>query len=454
MNKTSNTLAVGPVKKRFVVLDALRGFALLGIILANFPELSLWTFQTPEALEQLPSPAIDRVLRFLLYVFVDGKFYTIFSILFGIGFSIIIGNIMRRSPLGPDGRPQTRHGFIIFYRRMTVLAIFGLCHLLLLWSGDILLLYALMGMLLPLYWNYSDRALLRWAAFFLLLPVGIEIFRALLDFSLAELPYQLWWDTCARYGISEENFGTWLRDADTYRSMSWFLMQGAWERLWEFVDGNRYFRVLGLFLIGMYIGRRRLYAAVTPEGDGSSEGSGYSKGSGLFGFFKFSAVSGSAENITTLLHFIAGWGSVIGLPLSVVYAWSAMNGHPLGNIIHCLLYTLSVYPLGFAYIAIFALLFRRSAQAPFWKMLAYPGRMALTNYLSQSVCGIILFYGIGFGLGANVSLLTTEILALCVFLSQILVSALWLHFCQFGPLEWIWRMLTYGRLMPLLKERG
>ena len=153
MNKASNTQAVGPVKKRFVVLDALRGFALFGIILANFPEFSLWTFQTPEALEQLPSPAIDRVLRFLLYVFVDGKFYTIFSILFGIGFCIIIGNIMRRSPLGPDGKPQTRHGFLIFYRRMTVLAIIGLCHLLLIWSGDILLLYALMGMLLPLFWN-------------------------------------------------------------------------------------------------------------------------------------------------------------------------------------------------------------------------------------------------------------------------------------------------------------
>lgn len=433
MNKASNTQAVGPVKKRFVVLDALRGFALFGIILANFPEFSLWTFQTPEALEQLPSPAIDRVLRFLLYVFVDGKFYTIFSILFGIGFCIIIGNIMRRSQLGPDGRPQTSHGFLIFYRRMTVLAIIGLCHLLLIWSGDILLLYALMGMLLPLFWNYSDRALLRWAAFFLLLPIAIEIFRALLGSSLAELPYQLWWDTCARYGINEENFGTWLRDADTYRGMSQFLMQGAWERLWEFVDGNRYFRVLGLFLFGMYIGRRRLYAAVTPEGDGRSEGSG---------------------NLTPLLRNIAGWGSGIGLPLSVMYAWSAVNGHPLGDIAHCLLYTLSVYPLGLAYIAIFALLFQRSAKAPFWNMLAYPGRMALTNYLSQSIFGIILFYGVCFGLGANVSLLTTEVLALCVFFCQILISALWLHFCQFGPLEWLWRMLTYGRRMPLLKEKG
>lgn len=432
MNKNLHEKAVGPVKKRYVVLDALRGFALLGIILANFPEFSLWTFQTPEALNQLPAPAFDRILHFLLYVFVDGKFYTIFSILFGIGFSIIIGNIMRRSPLGPDGKPQTRRGFLIFYRRMTMLALFGLCHLLFLWSGDILLLYALMGMLLPLFWSCSDRRLLRWATFFLLLPIGIEMLRALSGFSLAELPYRLWWDTCARYGISEENFGTWLRDADTYRGMSQFLMQGAWERLWEFVDGNRYFKVLGLFLIGMYIGRRRLYAVVTPGSEVSPT---------------------AAEGTFGLLRRIAGWGSAVGLPLSFAYAWSASCAHPLGNIMHSLLYTFSVYPLGLAYIAAFALLFHRTSQAPFWQMLAHPGRMALTNYLSQSACGVVLFYGVGFGLGADTSLLTTEMLALTVFLGQVFVSALWLHFCQFGPLEWLWRMLTYGRRMPLLKER-
>ena len=431
MNKTNKEQAVGPVKQRYVVLDALRGFALLGIILANFPEFSLWTFQSPEALEQLPAPAIDRTLHFLLYTFVDGKFYTIFSILFGIGFSIIIGNIMRRSPLGPDGRPQTRRGFIIFYRRMTVLALIGLCHLLLIWSGDILLLYALMGMLLPLFWGCSDRTLLRWAALFLVLPIGIEVVRAAVGWSLAEVPYRLWWDTCARYGITEENFGTWLRDADTYRGVSQFLMQGAWERLWEFVEGNRYFKVLGLFLIGMYIGRRRLYAAVTP---GTQESSGNS-------------------DITKHLRRIVGWGSAVGLPLSFAYAWSATSGHPLGNIVHSLLYTLSIYPLGLAYIAAFALLFRRTSIAPLWTMLAFPGRMALTNYLSQSLFGILLFYGIGLALGANVSLLATELLALCVFLCQILASALWLHFCQFGPLEWIWRMLTYQRPMPLLKAR-
>lgn len=427
MNKTNKEQAVGPVKKRYVVLDALRGFALLGIILANFPEFSLWTFQTEDALQQLSAPEIDRSVQFLLYLFVDGKFYTIFSILFGIGFSIIIGNAIKKGA----------NGFLIFYRRMTVLALIGLAHLLFIWSGDILMLYALMGMLLPLFWRCSDRGLLGWALFFLLLPIGIEVARAAVGWSLAEMPYRLWWEKCGEYGITEENFGTWLRDIDGYRGMSQFLMQGAWERLWEFVEGNRYFKVLGLFLIGLYIGRRRLYAAIMPEDPNAI---------GMTSFL------GSRKDVLRMLRHIAEWGSAIGLPLSFVYAWSAVNGHPLGNIAHSVLYALSVYPLGLAYIAAFALLFRHTPKAPVWQMLAYPGRMALTNYLSQSVCGIILFYGIGFALGANTSLLATEMLALCVFFSQIIVSALWLKWFQFGPLEWLWRLLTYGRYMPLRKH--
>ena len=431
---------VGPVKHRFVVLDALRGFALFGIILANFPEFSLWTFQTDEALQRLPSPEVDSLVRFFLYVFVDGKFYTIFSILFGIGFSIIIANAVKK---GADG-------FRIFYRRMTILALIGLAHLLLVWSGDILMLYALMGMLLPLFWRCTDGLLLRWAAFFLLLPIGIEVARAAVGWSLAEVPYGLWWSTCDRFGITEQNFGTWLRDIDGYRGLHQFLMQGAWERLWEFVDGNRYFKVLGLFLIGLYIGRRRLYAAVTPTDAVASQTA--AQLSGNSGYSESSEHSGTSCNTIRMLRRVMGWGTAVGLPLSFVYAWSATNGHPWGNITHSLLYTASVYPLGLAYIAAFALLFRRAHRTVIWTLLGFSGRMALTNYLSQSLCGIALFYGIGLGMGSHTTLVTTEVLAISVFLGQILVSALWLKYFQFGPLEWVWRMLTYGRRMPIRKE--
>lgn len=402
---------INPTGKRHVFLDALRGFALLGVCLANYPEFSLYTFQTAEAQAAMPTAAIDRVVRFLQYLFIDGKFYTLFSLLFGIGFSIIISHAAER---GADG-------LRIFYRRMIILVLIGCTHLMLVWSGDILLLYAVLGMLLPLFRKVSDRTTLSVAGALLLLPVVVD---AVCEFSgvfLARYPYDHWWHYAARYGITEANFGTWLRDASSYREIWQFLVQGAWERLYEFVDGNRYFKVMGLFLIGFVAGRHKIYADL--------------------------------EAHRSLLSKIAVWGSAIGLPLSVVYAISAVSSHPWGNAAHTLLYTVSVYPLGFAYAALLGLFCIGHKHLSIWQWFAAPGRMALTNYISQSLIGVCLFYGIGLGLGASLGLGQTELVALAVFLFQILFSRAWLTLFRFGPLEWIWRMLTYGHYLSPLHRK-
>ena len=407
MNKNN----LSPVKpsERYVILDALRGFALIGIILANYPEFSLYTFQPDEVAAAMPTAGIDRAVKFLQYVFVDGKFYTLFSLLFGIGFSIIISHAQAKGVAG----------FRLFYRRMAVLMLIGFVHLMFIWSGDILMLYALMGMALPLFRHASDRSLLRWAAFFLLLPVVVDTFCGLSGVSLSAPAVRAQWHYCRMYGITEENFGYWLRDAGTYGEVFQFLVQGALVRVQEFVDGNRYFKVMGLFIIGFYIGQRKLYADLAAH--------------------------------RQLLHRVSHTGFAIGLPLSVVYAYSAVNGHPFGLTGHSLLYLVSVYPLGFAYMAGLCLLFLKSKDGALWRWLAAPGRMALTNYIGQSVIGMLLFYGTGFALGASVGLSTTEVIALCVFLFQMLFSRLWLACCQFGPLEWIWRMLNYGKTFRLFK---
>ena len=403
-----------PVKpsERYVILDALRGFALIGIILANYPEFSLYTFQSAETAASMPSAGIDRVVRFLQYFLVDGKFYTLFSLLFGIGFSIIISHAAERG----DG------GFRLFYRRMAVLVLIGFVHLMFIWSGDILMLYALMGMALPLFRHVSDKALLRWAAFFVLLPVFVDAATSLLGVSLSAPAVRAQWHYCRMYGITEENFGYWLRDADTYREVFQFLVQGALVRVQEFVDGNRYFKVMGLFILGFYIGRRKLYADLSSH--------------------------------KALLRRVATVGFAVGLPLSVVYAWSAVGGHPFGTVGHSVLYLVSVYPLGLAYMSGLCLLYLRSRNARLWRWLAAPGRMALTNYIGQSVVGMFLFYGIGLGLGASVGLATTELIALGVFALQVLFSKFWLHYCQFGPLEWVWRMLNYGRTFCLWNRQN
>lgn len=101
--------------ERYVILDALRGFALLGICMANFPEFSLFTFLKPEVVAEMPTAEVDKVVRFLMYMFVDGKFYTLFSLLFGIGFSIIIRHVAQRGG----------NGLHVFYRRMLLLLVIG-----------------------------------------------------------------------------------------------------------------------------------------------------------------------------------------------------------------------------------------------------------------------------------------------------------------------------------------
>lgn len=95
-HSTGNPVPVKP-SERLVVLDALRGFAVLGICLANYPEFSLFTFQSAATAAAMPTAGIDRTLRWLLCIFVDGKFHTLFSLLFGIGFSIILSNAALRA---------------------------------------------------------------------------------------------------------------------------------------------------------------------------------------------------------------------------------------------------------------------------------------------------------------------------------------------------------------------
>ena len=413
-SKTVTNHTAIPVKssERYVILDVLRGLALLGIALANFPEFSLYSFLPAEAADAMPTAGIDRIVHYLQYIFIDGKFYTIFSLLFGIGFSIIIANAARRDA----------NGFRIFYRRMFVLLLIGFLHLMFLWSGDILMLYALLGMLLPLFRNVSNRALLVWAFTMLALPVAVDFIVELSGIRPSASVVELQQFYCAKYGITDENFAYWLRDADHYGATFEFLIQGALVRMQEFIDGNRYFKVMGLFLLGFYIGRNRFYADL--------------------------------KSRKLQLNRVVRYGFIIGLPLSFLYAWSAMNSRPWGLGVHAVLYFVSVFPLGFAYVAGICLLYLHCPQWKGFRFFAMPGRMALTNYIGQSVFGMLLFYGIGFAFGAGVGLVYVVLIAAGVWIVQALFSGMWLHYCQFGPLEWIWRILTYGKAFRLVKDRN
>ena len=241
-----NQEQVGPTteRQRHVILDALRGMALMGIALANFPEFGLWTFLSNEEQMVMPTANVDEIVRFLQYLLVDGKFYTIFSLLFGVGFSLILA----------------RHGRRLFVRRMLILVCIGFLHLMFIWSGDILLLYAIGGLMLTLFVGLNDRMLLVVALSLILIPIGLDALTEFRGIDFASPFYQQWWQVAEAQGINEDNFAFWLRDAHSYRDMFAFLEQGACERLWEFVEGHRLPKVVGLFILGYLAGKHRLYA--------------------------------------------------------------------------------------------------------------------------------------------------------------------------------------------------
>lgn len=388
-------------KERFIILDVMRGLSLMGIALANFPEFGLWTFLSSEEQAAMPTAAMDGTMRFLQYFLVDGKFYTIFSILFGIGFSLILSH----------------HGTRIFLRRMAILVAIGFLHLMFIWSGDILLLYAVGGLLLTLFVKVTDRWLLAIAISLILIPVCLDALTEFANIQFAQPFYAKWWTVATANGITEENFATWLRDANSYTEVFAFLKQGAWERLWEFVEGHRLPKVLGLFIMGYLIGKHRLYARI--------------------------------KQLPMRRIFVLSLS--VAIPTSLFYAWSAVSGHPWGQTVHAVLYAVSVIPMSACYVSAVCLLYLRRPDWSLWTWIAAPGRMALTCYIGQSLTGIFLFYGIGLGLGLSFGLVHIELIALCVFIIQIVLSRIWFLFFRFGPLEWLWRLATYGHYFPILK---
>src|SRR6185436_15793771 len=157
-------------EERADILDVLRGFALLGILVNNIRGFSGYMYLSPKYQDALPTSFPDNILELLQFVFVEGKFYSIFSLLFGVGFSIILTRTAQKGI----------QSLKIFYRRLAILIVFGLIHTLLIWEGDILLLYGLIGLLLPLFINFSVKQLLVLATMLILSPILFDAIKVLI----------------------------------------------------------------------------------------------------------------------------------------------------------------------------------------------------------------------------------------------------------------------------------
>lgn len=399
-----------PTTQRTELLDALRGFALFGVAFSNYAMLSYWFFMDPVEKAALPGSFLDAPLRFIHTVFIQGKFYSIFSLLFGIGFGFFLEK-------GSDGLHR-------FYRRMLILLVIGWLHLRYMWEGDILFLYALLGMLLPLFRTVGDRALIIIAAVLLLAPIGIDAVKVATDgaFDPAAGVRAMAEAEDARLGVPLEEMNAMVPNGGWREWVAY--NEGAY--LWRFtdlLDSNRAFKVPAMFLIGLWVSRRKLF--VDP-----------------------------ATHRRSLKQVFIG-GLAIGLPGSLLLWWSGQFLQRLPEaegLIGVAAYAFGVAPLALGYAAGFALLWTTTSGQRALRMFAPMGRMALTNYLLQTIIGILLFAGLGLGLGNRVSAVIFEGLALTVFIVQVLLSSWWLARFHYGPFEWAWRSLTYGKVMVMRKD--
>ena len=401
--------------ERFQILDILRGFALLGVLLDNIMGFSGYGYFDMAQREALFTFWPDCVLAILELAFVNGKFYSIFSLLFGIGFAIILlrGQQKRIQPLR------------IFYRRLCILLVIGLVHLLLVWEGDILVLYALIGFVLPVFRNLSNKVLLLTALLLILSPILIDIAKMVFHFNAGGFLESMAKDIDKKNGIPTDNtFSQYLynKTAGWQHWRNW-QQAGFYYRYSYILESNRIPKVLGIFLIGFFVGRKMMYANI--------------------------------EAHKPLLLKIRKWGFIIGIPCSIALAALEIFGfrlpHPAA-LIQTICYAISVVPLSLAYVCAVCLSWMKHKENSRWNFLAPVGRMALTNYLCQTLICIVVLYGVGFNLGGKIGPTFFFPIALIIYAIQIAYSKIWLRYFYYGPMEWLWRQLTYGKLLPMIKQ--
>ena len=417
-------MVLAPVNagERIDILDVLRGFALLGVFVAN----ALWYFSGFSELSEqdalrLPVNPLDPAVFELERFFVSGKFITIFSFLFGMGFALQ----MRRA--AEAGAPVKR----LYLRRMAWLLAFGIAHALLAFYGDVLHLYALLGLLLIGCVARSGKALVGWGLVFaVVLPVAVRALQWALP-ALTEGAIDPEAMTEARRGVAIAQHAAF--EGSSYTGMIRANAIDFWSRISTDVVLAAALATFGKFLLGVWAGRTGLLVRASLANAGSDDAS------------------------LKCMRRGAGWGLVIGVACEgIVVAdgtFPALGTDTWGaTIADTLLWHAGVLALATSYVCAIVLLFTRPDWNRTLSFLAPVGRMALTNYLGQSIACIFVFYGVGLGWYGRVGPTAVVGIAVVVFAAQAVASTWWLRRFQFGPAEWAWRSLTYGRRQPFRRH--
>ena len=392
-------------RERSTLLDALRGVALLGIMLVNMTWFTGYAVLDGDARAALGTEPIDAVTGWLVLFGVEGKFWSLFALLFGVGFAIQLQRAER------TGTPATGR----FAARMAALLAIGLAHAVLLWFGDIVSLYAVVGFALLLFARSSNATVLRAALVFILSPIVLSgIF---LGIHLLTGPDGPAVDpghgpaTMLAYFAS----GSY---AEAFRANWAFLV----ERWFLAVYSGRFLTLLGMFLLGLYAGRRGVIMQPRLHG--------------------------------RLLRRVLWWGLAIGVPANALLAsWHVPLRPPSGlGWVAVVVRTIGTPALCLAWTAAILLFLSQRRGKSVLTLFAVTGRMSLTNYLVQSMFGVAIFYGYGLGQWGAFGITWSLVVIAVIFGLLAIVSAAWLRCFVYGPFEWVLRSLTYRRVLPLARR--
>ncbi|MBB6285205.1 DUF418 domain-containing protein [Geobacillus subterraneus] len=382
--------------ERIAAVDVLRGFALFGILLVN-----MRYFSSPALYaEDVGGSFFDRAVAAAIDLLFEASAYPLFAFLFGFGTAILCHRLRQRGK-----RPIP-----ILLRRFLLLFVFGAIHAFGLWFGDILIPYALAGLMLLLFMNAPPRW---WRTAAL---AGFFLFHGLVALLLA-ISMMAGWTGAADGQETEAAAALRHYQSGTFRDVFW---QRWHDWLYLNSDGGLLFTLLAVLpfcLLGAYAAKERWLEA-------------------------------ERYPAATLRRFM-GVALCLGLALKTIPYWARAN-------------TLTMYiqdNVGGAVLAVFyaaAAMFvcGKANWRPAWRWLQNAGRMSLTHYLAQSLICTSLFYSYGLGWYGRLNEWQGALLAIGIYAASLWASRRWFARFRFGPVEWLWRWGTYGMRPPFRRQPG
>lgn len=396
--------------KRIQSLDILRGVAVLGMLVMTIQAFAMpaSAYINPSSYERLEGN--DLYVWLLSHVFGNGKFLSIFAMLFGA--SVVM--------ISQKARKEHLRSSDLQYKRFIYLGIFGIVHAYLIYYQDILLLYAICGLLMFIFRSKKSASQIKAGVIFLIIGSAISLFLGystpLWEPGEYEANVERIWEPDSESQNSEIDFytSTWERQL-LQRAPQSFKFQTT-----EFIFQN-FWKISGCMLIGMALYKRRVF---------------------------------KAKQSNRYYLKMMGYGFGLGLPLVVVGVLLDFNYDWDFRISYFYLSQMNYWGsllMALGYIGLIMLFCKASTRSYLAKRLADVGRMSLSNYLLQSIICTFIFYGQGLGLFGDLDRSAQAVFVLAIWVFNLTFSAIWLSYFKFGPFEWLWRSLTYGRIQSLRK---